>query len=108
MRETRIIIMVFLQMAVVSSSPSTETRKNKREDYVPCEFCFGLYVETDLWKHHSNCQLKKSRTDTKVGKPVVNGKLLLPSKASAEVAGDILVKMIDDEIKFSYFLPRQT
>ena len=76
-----------------------EDQKRPVEDYVPCEFCFGLYVKTDLWKHHSKCQLKKSRTDTRVGKPVANGKLLLPSKASAEVAGDILVKMRDDEIK---------
>ena len=58
-----------------------------------------MYVKTDLWKHHSNCKLKHSKTDTKRGKPIANGKLLLPTKVSAEVTEDILVRMRDDEIK---------
>jgi integrase len=59
------------------------------------------YVKTDLWKHHSKCRKSQSdrEPDSKRGKPVINGKLLLPSKAGAEVNETILVKMRDDEIK---------
>ena len=28
-------------------------------DYLPCKFCFAMYVRTDLWRHIKRCKLQK-------------------------------------------------
>ncbi|XP_070403971.1 uncharacterized protein [Nothobranchius furzeri] len=27
-------------------------------DYLPCKFCFAMYIKTDLWRHHKRCRLQ--------------------------------------------------
>ncbi|KAK0150502.1 hypothetical protein N1851_008399 [Merluccius polli] len=27
-------------------------------DYLPCKFCFAMYVRKDLWRHHKRCKLQ--------------------------------------------------
>ncbi|XP_059367629.1 uncharacterized protein LOC132106036 isoform X2 [Carassius carassius] len=27
-------------------------------DYLPCKFCFAMYIKTDLWKHQKRCKLQ--------------------------------------------------
>ncbi|XP_038160312.1 serine/threonine-protein kinase PLK4-like isoform X2 [Cyprinodon tularosa] len=34
------------------------TRQSVATDYVPCKFCFGMYVKKDLPRHHKRCKLK--------------------------------------------------
>ncbi len=31
-------------------------------DYLPCKFCFAMYVKTDLWRHHKRCKLQVRET----------------------------------------------
>lgn len=81
--------------------PKYRPRKHEEKDakhYIPCQFCFGTYVQEDLWKHQRRCPFNDSHGSSK--KAVENGKLLLP------VVGDrkdfyakVLLKMREDQVK---------
>ncbi|XP_029934175.1 uncharacterized protein LOC115378143 [Myripristis murdjan] len=52
--------------------PSTAT------DYLPCKFCFAMYVKTDLWRHHKRCKLQVKEAGPLKRKIQASGSLLLP------------------------------
>nr|XP_029135785.1 zinc finger MYM-type protein 4-like [Labrus bergylta] len=27
-------------------------------DYLPCKFCYAMYIKKDIWKHHKHCKLQ--------------------------------------------------
>ena len=69
-------------------------------DYVPCEYCYGLYVGELLWKHQKVYKSVKLQTSDQRGKPIANGKVLLPiMDNNNDLYRDVLVKMREDEIK---------
>jgi hypothetical protein len=79
--------------------PKYRPRKGKEkpaEDYIPCQYCFGMYVKTELWRHQMKCTSSTSKADHR---PVASGRLLLPSKGPELLHATVLVKMKNDEIK---------
>lgn len=60
------------------------------EDYVPCEFCLGYYIHSELWKHIGRCPLKPVDLKSS-GRVVANSRLLLPVPASASDALKIVL-----------------
>ncbi|KAJ8308542.1 hypothetical protein KUTeg_013416 [Tegillarca granosa] len=78
---------------------SRDGEERNNMDYLPCEFCFGLYVKSDLAKHQKKCKKAVPKPKGKA-KPILNARLLLPTRfGSKELHVDILNKMKDDEIK---------
>ncbi len=47
-------------------------------DYLPCKFCFAMYVKTDLWRHHKRCKLKVRENMPGRRKVQASCSLLLP------------------------------
>lgn len=47
-------------------------------DYLPCKFCFAMYVKTELWRHHKRCKLQV-KDDCPVKRRIqASSSLLLP------------------------------
>ncbi|XP_067299129.1 uncharacterized protein [Pseudorasbora parva] len=70
------------------------TYKSTATDYLPCKFCFAMYVKKELWKHHKRCKLQE-QDDTPV-KPKVqvsSCSMLLPMES---VVSSGLKQIIDD------------
>lgn len=85
-------------MLIPKYRKKTATTEEKGVNYVPCEFCRGLFVKTDLWKHQKSCQDKS--TPHPRGKPVSQGRLLLPVSSSySDLHQHILNRMKDDDVK---------
>lgn len=62
------------EVLIVSYRQSTPTFY---EDYGPCDFCLGYYVETDLWKH--SCELRPNHSKkAHKERPAVSCKFLMP------------------------------
>jgi len=47
-------------------------------DYLPCKFCFAMYVKTDLWRHHKRCRLQKKEGSTVKRRVQASSSLMLP------------------------------
>ncbi len=47
-------------------------------DYLPCKFCFAMYVKTDLWRHHKRCKLQVRENMPGRRKVQASCSLLLP------------------------------
>ena len=79
------------------------TQLSQTSDYVPCEYCWAMYVKTDLWKHQKTCPLNENVHDkAKRNEPIKNGKLLLPLKVkSRALYANILLHMVDDEVRYT-------
>ena len=77
------------------------TQLSQTSDYVPCEYCWAMYVNTDLWKHQKACPLNENVHDkAKHNEPIENGKLLLPLKVKSRyLYANILLHMVDDEVR---------
>ena len=77
------------------------TQLSQTSDYVPCEYCWAMYINTDLWKHQKACPLNENVHDkAKHNEPIENGKLLLPLKVkSRDLYANILLHMVDDEVR---------
>lgn len=62
-------------------------------DYLPCKFCFAMYIKTDLWRHHKRCKLQVK--DNMPGKRKVQAScsLLLPMDSTISSG---LQKIIED------------
>ena len=83
-------------------------RKGVEKDtsmYLPCSLCLGIYSKNDLWRHQktctANCKRENIESESKRlrGKPIQDGKLLLPPKGTEQFYEHILSKMRDDEVK---------
>lgn len=72
--------------------PASHTEKK----YLPCEYCRGHFVSTDLWKHHKSCPAKPD--GVKSDGPQQNARLLEPLTASRDFNKGVLCKMRDDEV----------
>ena len=86
---------------IIPRNRARPTQLSQTSDYVPCEYCWAMYVKTDLWKHQKTCPLNENVLDkAKRNEPIKNGKLLLPLKVkSRDLYANILLPMVDDEVR---------
>ncbi|XP_051959981.1 uncharacterized protein LOC127627582 [Xyrauchen texanus] len=54
------------------------TYESTAMDYLPCKFCFAMYVKTDLWRHHKRCKLQVKENMPVKRKVQASCSLLLP------------------------------
>jgi len=83
--------------------PKYRPRKNQDSmtKYIPCKYCLGMFVSTDLWKHARKCKCSDDTQKRKsgYGEMVQSGKLLLPVIGSDhQLYINILTKMRNDAI----------
>ena len=57
------------------------SRGHDTAEYHPCEFCYGYYKSSDLWKHAKRCTLAPSSSNTKSRRVVQPSRQLLPTYA---------------------------
>ncbi|XP_069109788.1 uncharacterized protein [Argopecten irradians] len=71
----------FLILARRPSSNSCKQKNYLHTDFLPCEFCLGFFLKTELWRHRSNCLFAPTETKkhTRVQR---NSVLLLESSVS--------------------------
>ncbi|XP_026093553.1 uncharacterized protein LOC113066103 isoform X3 [Carassius auratus] len=62
-------------------------------DYLPCKFCFAMYIKTDLWKHHKRCKLQVKDKMPVKQKVQASCSLLLPMDSTISSG---LQKVIED------------
>ena len=69
--------------------------------YLPCQFCYGMYIKSDLWKHQKTCSTKLNKGEKSNMQPVIGGKLLLPCSSGGRkrLYADVLLHMRDDDVK---------
>ncbi|XP_024141814.1 M-phase phosphoprotein 8 isoform X2 [Oryzias melastigma] len=71
-------------------------------DFLPCQFCFALYRNTDLWRHERSCKVSKevkSSENSKTTKEKEFASGLLPvSDFLTETCNEIINVMHQDEI----------
>ncbi len=51
-------------------------------DYLPCKFCFAMYVKKDLWRHHKRCKLQVRENMPGRRKVQTSCSLLLPTDST--------------------------
>ncbi|XP_049928186.1 uncharacterized protein LOC126407385 isoform X2 [Epinephelus moara] len=51
-------------------------------DYLPCKFCFAMYVRTDLWRHHKHCKLQVKEDGPKKRRVQAASAMMLPLDAA--------------------------
>ncbi|XP_073781211.1 uncharacterized protein isoform X2 [Danio rerio] len=73
-------------------------------DYLPCKFCFGMYVKTDLWRHHKRCKLQKKENILVRRKVQASCSLLLPmdstiSAGLQKIIGDMTYDAVTQVVK---------
>lgn len=75
-----------------------QSASQNTEKYLSCEFCRGLFVQTDLWKHHNSCVARPD--GVKSDAPSLNSRLLLPipKTVSEDFNRCVLMKIRDDVI----------
>jgi len=56
------------------------SKDRKPEDYVPCLYCFAMYVESEIWRHSKTCPFRS---------PVVDGDL--PTDRDVVESGKLLL-----------------
>ncbi|XP_060084578.1 uncharacterized protein LOC132563843 [Ylistrum balloti] len=89
------------QQGMVIPKYRPRTNQDCMTKYVPCKYCLGMFVPTDLWKHARSCKSRDDPQKTKAGyREMVNsGKLLLPVVGSShQLFENILTKMKNDAI----------
>lgn len=74
------------------------------EDYLPCQYCYGMFAKKNLWRHQSSCKSKKScvTDDTKKpGRRVQSlAARLLPIASSSGGCQDVVNNMRQDDVSF--------
>ena len=51
---------------------------DQSEEYIPCEYCYGYYKSSELWKHVKRCTLATCSSSLRSRKVVQSSRLLLP------------------------------
>ncbi|XP_073690489.1 uncharacterized protein [Garra rufa] len=69
------------------------TYHSTSHDYLPCKFCYAMYVKTDLWRHHKRCKLQVKDCMPVNRKVQASCSLLLPMDCTVSSG---LKKMIED------------
>ncbi|KAI4795630.1 hypothetical protein KUCAC02_029766 [Chaenocephalus aceratus] len=73
-------------------------------DYLPCQYCYGMFAKKDLWRHQSSCKSKKaSETDDKKktrGRVQSLAARLLPIATSSSGSQEIIKNMRQDDVSF--------
>ena len=87
---------------VTCKQPSLNTSVN---DYLPCAYCFGMFVKKELWKHQSSCASKRLCTvdnEEKKTRRRVQSRAaqLLPIRASSSGCQAIVNNMRQDDVSF--------
>ena len=58
------------------------TCKSTATDYLPCKFCFAMYLKTDLWRHLKRCKLQVKEDGPVNRRLQTSCSLMLPMDAS--------------------------
>ncbi|KAJ8306755.1 hypothetical protein KUTeg_015692, partial [Tegillarca granosa] len=67
--------------------------------YSPCEYCFGFFVSSELWKHHKKCLVKPEGKTLKDKCIKARSALLLPMMAEcSQELKSVLANMNDDNV----------
>ncbi|XP_056129347.1 uncharacterized protein LOC130106989 [Lampris incognitus] len=75
------------------------------EDYLPCQFCYAMFVKRALWKHQSSCRSRETRDEKdgerKTRKSVQKASSgLLPIANSSKACQDVIHAMRQDAVTF--------
>lgn len=73
-------------------------------DYLPCKFCFAMYVRTDLWRHHKRCKLQVKNDGPVKRKVQASSSLMLPldttiSTGLKEILQDMTYDIVTQVVK---------
>ncbi|XP_014673983.1 PREDICTED: uncharacterized protein LOC106814198 [Priapulus caudatus] len=80
--------------------PKYRQKNTSSKSLVPCEFCLGMYSRKVLWEHQTRCCKRPTDANTKGRSGIQSGRLLLPvESANRNLYKNVLVRMIDDNIK---------
>ena len=75
------------------------TYQTTATDYLPCKFCFAMYVRTDLWRHHKRCKLQVKSDGPVQRKVQASCSLMLPMDTTISSGlKDILQGMTYDSV----------
>mgnify|MGYP001793677343 CR=1 FL=1 len=67
-------------------------------NYVPCTYCLGYYLKSDLWKHVQRCPLREGKAAVGI-RHVELGRALLPvPKDTSKKLWKIITSMYDDSV----------
>ncbi|XP_051981270.1 uncharacterized protein LOC127642861 [Xyrauchen texanus] len=80
------------------------TYESTAMDYLPCKFCFAMYVKTDLWRHHKRCKLQVKENMPVKRKVQASCSLLLPmdsevSSGLKKIIGDMTYDAVTQVVK---------
>lgn len=74
------------------------------KDYLPCTYCYGMFVKKELWKHQSSCGSKRfCVTDNETNKRrrvQSRAARLLPIAASSSGCQKVINNMRQDDVSF--------
>lgn len=74
------------------------------KDYLPCTYCYGMFVKKELWKHQSSCGSKRfCVTDNETNKRrrvQSRAARLLPIAASTSGCQKVINNMRQDDVSF--------
>lgn len=75
------------------------THESSATDYLPCRFCFAMYVKTELWRHHRRCHLKEKEDGPLNRKVQSSSSLILPTDiAISRGVKDVIGRMVYDRV----------
>ncbi|XP_049446940.1 uncharacterized protein LOC125897585 [Epinephelus fuscoguttatus] len=58
------------------------THQSSSMDYLPCKFCYAMYVKTDLRRHHKRCKLQVEEDRSVKRRVQANFSLMLPTNTA--------------------------
>ncbi|XP_056432890.1 uncharacterized protein LOC130371215 isoform X1 [Gadus chalcogrammus] len=78
-------------------------------DYLPCKFCFAMYVRKDLWRHHKRCKLQVESNGPVKRKVQTSCSLMLPmdttiSSGLKEILQDMTYDIVTQVVKSDYLI----
>jgi hypothetical protein len=78
-------------------------------DYLPCKFCFAMYVRTDLWRHHKRCKLQVKNDGPVKRKVQASCSLMLPtdttiSSGLKEILQDMTYDNVTQVVKSDHLI----
>lgn len=81
--------------------PAANAEVNPK-DYLPCKFCHGFFLVSELWRHAPKCKSKDQEADSS-SKQMNDGKFMLaadrfPSSCKKLLSENVLFKMACDSI----------
>ena len=72
---------------------------DQSEEYIPCEYCYGYYKSSELWKHVKRCTLATCSSSLRSRRVVQSSRLLLPvPQEASEGLKAVLATLSSDDV----------